>query len=129
MSCFFIKLSIGLGYLRLLKLRHIDTRWERIVCYAVIILSCAINLEFFLNVVFGCARDGYMPLDAAFAIVTGRCDLVDSKLLHVSTYLQSSMNVATDLTLVLLPIPSIFGAIMDRRTRLSVIGILIVGAW
>jgi hypothetical protein len=129
MSCFFIKLSLGLGYLRLLRLRHIDTRWERIVCYAVIFLSCAINLEFFFIVIFACAPNGYMPLDAAAAIVTGRCNFTGSKLLLGSTYLQNSMNVAADLTLVLLPIPSIFGAIMDRRTRLSVIGILLVGAW
>jgi hypothetical protein len=67
-----------------------------------------------------------MPLDAPFAIATGRCSLVQD-LLMVSSYMQSATNVALDWILVLLPIPAVLGAIMDTKTRLAIIGILVLG--
>jgi hypothetical protein len=128
MSCFFIKLSLGLGYLRILKLRHINTRWERIVCYVVIVCSCVMNLQLFFMVLFSCAADGFMPLDAPYGIATGKCDLVDNRGLLVSEYLQSATNVVADWTMVLLPIPTVLAEIIDKRTRLSIISILLIGA-
>lgn len=68
-----------------------------------------------------------MPPDVAAAIVADRCSL-SNKGLIVSTYLQSVTSVVIDWIVVLLPIPSIFGVIIDKRTRLSIIGILLLGA-
>jgi hypothetical protein len=126
LGCFFVKLSLGLGYLRILKLRYMDPRWERFACYAIIVLSCLLNLQYFFYDLFSCARDGFMPLDNAFAIVTGKCFPLDNGLL-ISSYVQSATNVIVDWILVLLPIPSVLGSIMDRKTRLSIISILLLG--
>jgi hypothetical protein len=46
----------------------------------------------------------------------------------ISAFIQNVTNVVVDWVLVLLPIPSIFGSIMDRKTRLALIGILVLGA-
>jgi hypothetical protein len=125
-SCFFVKLSLGLGFLRILKFRHLDPRWERIACYAIIIVSCAVNLQLFLAVIFECAAEGYMPQDAAYALALHICPLANKHVL-ISTYVQSVVSVIVDLILVLLPIPSIMKTIMDRKTRTSIIGILVLG--
>jgi hypothetical protein len=68
-----------------------------------------------------------MPLDSALAIATGKCT-IPTHTLFISTYIQSSTSVLVDWILVLLPIPSVLRAIMDRKTRISVIGILFLGA-
>jgi hypothetical protein len=125
-SCFFVKLSIGLGFLRILKFRHLDLRWERIACYVVIVVSCAVNLQLFLAVIFECAGKGYMPQDTAYALALRICPLANWHV-YVSTYVQSVMSVIVDLILVLLPIPSIMKTIMDRKTRTSIIGVMVLG--
>ncbi|KAF2416993.1 hypothetical protein EJ08DRAFT_703515 [Tothia fuscella] len=125
-SCFFVKLSLGLGFLRILKFRHIDPHWERLACYAVIAISCAVNLQLFFVVIFECAAQGYMPQDAAYALALRICPLANKHVL-ISTYIQSVVSVIVDFILVLLPIPSIMKSIMDRRTRTSIIGILVLG--
>jgi hypothetical protein len=127
LACFFLKLSLGLGHLRILKFQHLDSRWERVVCYAIIGFSCIINLHAFFSLLFTCAAYGVAPLQSASAIVAGKCFLT-THYVFITTYLQSTANVVVDWTLVILPIPSVLGTIMDRRTRLSVIGILILGA-
>jgi hypothetical protein len=86
------------------------------------------NLQFFFTVLFSCARKGYGPSETSLAIATGKCQLRDYHGLLVSTYLQSATNVAVDWILVLLPIPSVLGAFMERKTRLSIISILVLGA-
>src|ERR1700761_6626649 len=118
MSCFLIKLSIGLGYLRILKLRYLDPRWERVVCYTVIIVSSAANLQAFFYILFQCAGHGFMAQDVPFATVTGQCPGANHGGL-ISTYVQSVTNMVVDWILVLVPSPSVVGAIMDRKTRLS----------
>jgi hypothetical protein len=125
-SCLFVKLSIGLGFLRILKFRHIDPRWERLACYAVIFVSCAVNLQLFFAVIFECVPEGYMPQDAAYALALRICPLANKHVL-ISTYVQSIVSVIVDFILVLLPIPSIMKTIMDRKTRTSIIGILLLG--
>jgi hypothetical protein len=69
-----------------------------------------------------------MPLDSASAIVGGQCLFLSNRSVLVTTYLQSAANVVVDWTLVLLPIPSVLGGIMNRKTRLSIISILVLGA-
>lgn len=66
-----------------------------------------------------------MPQDTAAAMVTGKCSNPGSL---TNLYAQSAINVIIDWILVLLPIPSIFGTIMDRKIRISIIGILLLGA-
>jgi hypothetical protein len=85
------------------------------------------SLELFLYIIFRCAADGYMPQDTAVALVEGKCAFTNRGLL-ISTYTQSTTSVIIDWILVLLPIPAIFEEIMDRKTRLSIIGILLLGA-
>jgi hypothetical protein len=128
LSCFFVKLSLGLGYLRILKARYMNPRWERFACYTVIVLSCLLNLQFFFFTLFSCAGDGFMPLETAYAIATRKCSLMNYGIL-VSSYLQSAGNLVVDWILVLLPIPSVLGLIMDKKTRLSIISILFLGIW
>jgi hypothetical protein len=125
-SCFFVKLSIGLGFLRILKFRHLDPGWERLACYAVIFVSCAVNLQLFFAVMFECAAEGYMAQDAAYALSIHTCSLAN-QYVFISTYVQSVVSVIVDLILVFLPIPSIVKTIMDRKTRRSIIGILVLG--
>jgi hypothetical protein len=122
-----VKLSLGLGYLRILKLRHLDPRWERFVCYAIILFSCAMNSQHFFYAIFRCAGKGFTPAETASAIATGRCSLMSHGYI-ISAFIQNVTNVIVDWTLVLLPIPSIFGSIMDKHTRLALIGILVLGA-
>jgi hypothetical protein len=68
-----------------------------------------------------------MPPNSASAVAAGRCSLANEHN-KVSTYLQSVTSVIIDWILVLLPIPSVFGTIMDRKTRFSIIAILLLGA-
>jgi hypothetical protein len=68
-----------------------------------------------------------MPLGVAAAIATGKCSLANHGL-RITGYMQSATNVIVDWILVLLPIPSVLGGIMDRKTRLSILGILLLGA-
>jgi hypothetical protein len=85
------------------------------------------NLQNFFFVIFRCAADGFMPRDTALALVEGKCTATNKGLI-ISTYIQSATSVIVDWILVLLPIPSIFKEIMDMKTRLSIIGILLLGA-
>jgi hypothetical protein len=116
-SCFFVKLSLGSGYLHILKFRHLDSRWERLVCYAFILVSCAVNLELFFYLLIVATERVFTPNQTGVKIGG-----------VISTYLQSATNVVIDWILVLLPIPSILEAILDRKTRFSIIGILLLGA-
>jgi hypothetical protein len=125
-SCLFVKLSLGLGFLRILRFRHLDPRWERFACYAIIIISCVVNLQLFFVVIFECAAEGYMPQNAAYALALRICPLANRHVL-ISTYVQSVVSVIVDMILVILPIPSIVKTIMDRKTRTSVIGIMVLG--
>jgi hypothetical protein len=68
-----------------------------------------------------------MPMETASALATGKC-AVSKQGIEVSTYIQSATNVVTDCVLVVLPIRSVLGTIMDKKTRFSIIGILILGA-
>jgi hypothetical protein len=68
-----------------------------------------------------------MPQDAALALALNLCPLVNQPLL-ISTYIQSVMGVVVDWILVLLPIPAVTKTIMDKKTRISIVGILILGA-
>jgi hypothetical protein len=86
-----------------------------------------VNLQFFFYALFVCAGNGILPQDSAAAIVAGKC-AVSNQGIMISSYVQSVTNVIVDWILVLLPIPSVFEAIMDRRTRLSIIAILLLGA-
>jgi hypothetical protein len=67
-----------------------------------------------------------MPQDAAYALALRICPLANRHVL-VSTYVQSVVSVIVDLILVVLPIPSVVKNIMDRKTRTSVIAILVLG--
>jgi hypothetical protein len=67
-----------------------------------------------------------MPQDNAYAIALRICPLANEPL-RVSTYIQSVISVIVDWSLVLLPVPSVLKTIMDRKTRISIIGILILG--
>jgi hypothetical protein len=126
LACFFTKLSLGLGHLRILKFRHLKSHWEKYACYGIIAFSCTINLVSFFTVLFSCVPYGFTPLNSAAAIAMGNCTIATYSNLII-TYLQSTANVVVDWILVLLPIPSVLGAIMDRRTRLSIISILMLG--
>jgi hypothetical protein len=57
----------------------------------------------------------------------GKCSLTNRRL-FISAYMQSATNVIVDWVFVLLPIPSVLGAIIDRKTRFSIISILFLGA-
>jgi hypothetical protein len=126
LGCLCVKLSIGLGYLRILRFRHLDTRWERLVCYAVIVVSCVINLQYFFHCLFLCASKGIGPTHVAPAVIAGKCALAN-RAVYINTYVQTTVNVIIDWVLVLLPIPSVLGVIMDKKTRVSLIVILILG--
>jgi len=126
MSCFFVKLSLGLGYLRILRFRHIDSQWARITCYAVIIATCATNLEVFFQLLFRCVAQGFKFHETAQATITGQC--VDRAGL-TSLYVQTSINVVVDLVLVILPITSVVGAFVNRRIRFSIVAVILLGAW
>jgi hypothetical protein len=80
----------------------------------------------FFAVIFECAAGGYMPQDAAYALALHKCPLANKHVL-ISTYIQSVVSVIVDFILVLLPIPSIVKTIMDRKTRTSVIGFMVLG--
>jgi hypothetical protein len=125
-SCIFIKISLGLGFLRILNFRLLAARWERIVCYISILISCAVNIEYLFQILFRCSGKGVWPDELASAIVTGICSLGQSGL-EASTYVQGSINVITDWILVLLPIPSVFRTTMNWRIRLSITLILLLG--
>jgi hypothetical protein len=125
-SCFFIKISLGLGFLRILNFRLMAARWERVVCYVSILISCAVNIEYLFHILFRCTGKGVWPDELASAIVTGTCSIGQSGL-EVSTYVQGTVNVIVDWILVLLPIPSVFKTTMNWRIRLSITLILLIG--
>jgi hypothetical protein len=95
------------------------------ICYAIIIVSSIANLEFFFYLLLRCVGQGFRFQDTASATISGKCTNRGG---IASAYVQTVTNLIVDWTLVLLPIRSVLGTIMDRKVRLSIICILIFGA-
>jgi hypothetical protein len=127
LGCFWVKLSLGLGFLRIFNFRLLTAGFERIVCYVSILVSSSINLALTFALLFMCADRGIMPAHLAAALADSRCMGTNSALKGTS-YAAGSINVVVDWTLVLLPLPSILKNTMDTRTRVSILLILLLGA-
>jgi hypothetical protein len=114
-TCLFNKLSLGLGYLRIL----INSN-SRYVCYAIMIFSTAINLEGAFYTLFRCGGDPSTISEKAFR---GECQTLNFAS-RFQAYLQATSNVLFDFGLTLLPLIAVLQTTLDWRKKASVAFIL-----
>ncbi|RAK95953.1 uncharacterized protein BO80DRAFT_417794 [Aspergillus ibericus CBS 121593] len=110
-----IKSSILLLYIRIFgKVRHF-----RMTAYALGTFSVCWAIMVLLVIIFQCH-----PVEKAWAPATpGHC--INSWLFFV---IGSSMNCATDIAILVLPIPSVWRLHLSRMQRVSLVGIFLLGS-
>jgi hypothetical protein len=113
----FLKLSLGLFFLRVLL-----RRWQRNVVYVAMVSSVIINTYHCFFVVFSCGNPKY------YLENTVRKQCVGKRIEIGLAYEQAAVTTITDFVFALLPVPLLWSATMDRRSKLSVGLILSLGA-
>jgi hypothetical protein len=114
----FLKVSLGLFFLRV-----IIKKWLRKIVYATIIISTVINIYHCFFIVFSCGN----PKFYLEHTLTKKC--VRKSVVVGLAYEQATVTTLTDWIFALLPIPLLWNATMDRRSKLSVGLILSLGAF
>jgi hypothetical protein len=111
----FLKLGLGVFFLRILQ-----TPWQRYIVYGVMVLSSTINFFCSFWAIFVCGN----PAHYFTNIMTGKC--VAQGPWQAIGYLQSATNMATDITLAIMPIPMLWGSKLSFRKKLGVALILML---
>ncbi|KAF2431531.1 hypothetical protein EJ08DRAFT_587012, partial [Tothia fuscella] len=114
----FLKISLGMFFLRVLL-----KKWQRRVVYVTMILSTIINLSYCFFVVFACGN----PKDYLENTILQKC--INRKLEISFAYEQAAVTTVTDFIFAFLPIPMLWNASMDRRSKWSVGLILSLGCF
>ncbi|KAL2074860.1 hypothetical protein VTL71DRAFT_8639 [Oculimacula yallundae] len=118
-----VKFIVGLLLLRICSRQ----RWQRITIWTLLAVVALFNMFYIFIVIFQC-----MPIPFYWyrytpnPPVTGKCN--HSKLATIPTYVSLFLNVLSDWILALLPISVVWNSNMDRRTKISVVGVLAIGS-
>jgi hypothetical protein len=114
----FLKLSLGLFFLRVLI-----KKWQRKIVYATMLISTVINIYHCFFVLFSCGN----PRLYLENTLQRKC--VRKSVEVGLAYEQATVTTLTDWVFALLPIPLLWNASMDLRSKLSVGFILSLGAF
>ena len=114
-SCL-IQLSILFLYKRIFTT---TIRWFKISLYVIGFVSILICIAFFFSILFACT-----PLSFAWnkSIPGGHC--INIKARYVSA---DVLNLATDIAIVVIPIPLVWRLQMNVGTKLAVVGMFLLG--
>ena len=112
----FLKISLGLFFLRV-----VQVKWQRKVIYGVMIMSTIIQSYHVFLLVFACGNPRYYPEHMLMSKCIPKHIQVDL------AYEQAAVTTLTDLIFALLPIPLLWGTTLDRRSKLSVAFVLLLG--
>jgi hypothetical protein len=113
----FLKLSLGLFFLRVV----IRTGQRRFIIGTVAFCGI-INVYHTFYVIFRCGDPRHMPENQA----KGKC--VPSTISLALAYEQAAVQTLSDIIFAVLPIPLLWNATMDRRSKISAGLILSLGA-
>jgi hypothetical protein len=114
----FLKLSLGLFFLRV-----VIKKWLRKIIYATMALSTAINIYHCFFVLFSCGNP------SLYLENTLHRKCVRKSVEVGLAYEQATITTVTDWVFALMPIPLLWNATMDRRSKISVGLILSLGAF
>jgi hypothetical protein len=112
----FLKISLGLFFLRVVL-----KKWQRKVVYATVFLSTIINIYHTIFIIFSCGDPRYYLEH----MVQMKC--VRKSVELGLAYEQAAVTTITDFVFALLPLPLLWNASMDRRSKISVGCILGLG--
>lgn len=113
----FVKISIGLGMLRILVGKYY--RWTAMALMAFVVITTIVTFTPFL------AECQPMPMSWAYLKDPTKC--IPFTLFKAFADVNGAVSVATDFMYVLLPIPTIWKLQVNRRTKLSLLAVLSVG--
>lgn len=112
----FLKISLGLFFLRVVL-----KKWQRKVVYATMFLSTIINIYHAIFLIFSCGSpQHYLERTIQMKCVRKSVELG-------LAYEQAAITTITDFVFALLPLPLLWNASMDRRSKISVGCILGLG--
>lgn len=112
----FLKISLGLFFLRV-----VQKKWQRQIVYGTMILSTIIQFYHTVFIIFSCGN----PTLYLEHMLSKKCV---SKTIELGlAYEQAAVTTATDFVFALLPIPLLWTASLDRRSKLSVGFVLCLG--
>ncbi|KIW05020.1 hypothetical protein, variant 2 [Verruconis gallopava] len=112
----FLKISLGLFFLRV-----VQSKWQRRAIYGVVIMSTLIQAYHALFYIFACGNPRYYPEH----ILADKC--IPGRIQVDLAYEQAAVTTATDLFFALIPIPLLWDTTLDRRSKLSVAFVLLLG--
>jgi hypothetical protein len=112
------KIALGLFYLRVLT-----KRWQQLLFYVLIGISAAYGLIYVLTIIFTCGN----PAKIADSVFNAKKCLPVSVTLGTG-YLYGALNVTADWIFVLIPITVLMDSSLNRRSKISVGGIMALGA-
>ena len=115
-SILFLKLSLGLFFLRV-----VQVKWQRRVIWGVMILSTIVQAYHAFLLVFACGNPRYYPEH----MLTSKC--IPRHIQVDLAYEQAAVTTLTDFIFALLPIPLLWNTTLDRRSKLSVAFVLLLG--
>jgi hypothetical protein len=112
----FLKISLGLFFLRV-----VQSRWQRKVIYATMIVSTLIQSYHVFFFIFACGNPKYYPEH----MLIGKC--VSKRIQVDLAFEQAAVTTTTDFIFALLPIPLLWDTTLDLRSKFSVAFVLLLG--
>jgi hypothetical protein len=119
----FVKLSLGLFFLRIV----VET-WQRKVVYIMVASSWVVGIAYFWYAIFQCGIPNGNGIAEWETRLNDQCGSPTSVVLGVS-YAHAIVNMLTDISLVLIPIPTLRTTRISYKEKLVVMGIFAVAVW
>ncbi|ORY13369.1 hypothetical protein BCR34DRAFT_267352 [Clohesyomyces aquaticus] len=114
-----LKISLGLFFLRVLT-----KPWQKRIFQTLIWVSALYGIFYMFIAIFQCG----LPGQVLSSILKGRLKCLPTKFLFATGYLYGIICVVADWTFVLIPIFILVESDMDRRSKISVSIIMVLGA-
>jgi hypothetical protein len=118
-----IKLALGMFFLRIV----IDQRQRQLIIF-MISLSWVIGVAYFLFAVFQCGIPNGNGVAEWLTRISGQC-ISNPSVVEGISYTQTILNIVTDISFLLIPIPTLRESKLPHREKMIVIGIFAVATW
>jgi hypothetical protein len=115
-----IKISLGIFFLRILV-----ERWQRRIVYFMVTLSTATGFAYFWYAVFQCGLPNSGGLTFWEKVITKKCNTTPLQA-NSAAYVHGGVQVLTDISMLLVPLPVIYGARITRKEKQIVFGIFMI---
>jgi hypothetical protein len=111
----FIKLSLGVFFLRILI-----ERWQRLVVIIMVTVSSVVGFAYFWYILFQCGVPNAGGLTLWEKRLAQECN-VNTLSTYTSGYFHNGIQVLTDVSLLLVPVPTILGMQISRKEKVIVL--------